>query len=431
MYRMSKVIAVSLTVAISASSFSKPNIIVIVSDDAGFNEFSINGSKEFNTPNIDSIGKNGVWFKSGYTSGPVCSPTRAGLLTGRYQQRFGHEFNFAPAMSETKGLPTNLKTGPDFLKAAGYKTVAIGKWHLGYAEKFHPLQRGFTDFYGFLAGSRTYFPIQPPKQSLVAMMLNKELIKEEFTYLTDELARKATETIEGPQTKPYFIYLAFNGIHSPSDALTADIEAVGPGSRAKKRAQMLALDRAVGTVIASVKRSGQESNTLICFVNDNGGATGHDNTPLQGHKGSLWEGGIRVPMLMSWAGQIKPGSLVDAPVMSFDLMATAMEVAGAKPTRGFEMDGKSLLAIAMGKTKRTPHDALFWRFGKKFAVRKGDWKYCDPEGTGSPKLFNLKEDVGEKIDRAAEQPKLVQELKKRYEDWDKKNVSALWQQASG
>ncbi|MFO1522737.1 MAG: sulfatase-like hydrolase/transferase [Kiritimatiellia bacterium] len=209
--------ATLFTLAAPAPAADRPNIVVLLSDDAGYHEFSMQGSKTIPTPRIDSIAKSGVYFSNGYVSGCVCSPTRAGLLTGRYQQRFGHEFNIPPVYSETNGLSLDETTLPAVLQPAGYRTIAIGKWHLGYAPKFHPLERGFTDYYGFLQGARSYVPL-PKASRLNQLLRDRKPVPEKFDYLTDHLASEAAEYIAKNKDRPFFLYLAFNATHGPHQA---------------------------------------------------------------------------------------------------------------------------------------------------------------------------------------------------------------------
>ena len=343
----------------------KPNIVVILSDDAGYNEFSLHGAAHFPTPRIDSIAANGVKFTRGYVSGTVCSPTRAGLLTGRYQNRFGHETNIPPVRSQVNGLNLSEKTIADALRGGGYRTIAIGKWHLGYAPKFHPMERGFTDYYGFLQGQRSYFPLEQPTV-LNQLLRDREPVRpEKFAYLTDELGRAAAEYIEKHKAAPFFLYLAYNATHGPNHTLPEDLAKTqgGPGN-AKHQAMSLALDRSVGTVLDALDRHGLTENTLVIFLNDNGGATGHDNTPLRGHKGQTWEGGVRVPFAMKWPAVLPKGKVLADPVISLDIMPTALAAAGIASPPGQPLDGVDLVPYASGKTAGRPHEVLYWKSGE-------------------------------------------------------------------
>ncbi|MCO6048072.1 sulfatase-like hydrolase/transferase [Aeoliella sp. ICT_H6.2] len=408
----------------------RPNIIVILADDAGYHEFSMQGSTTIPTPRIDSIAASGVKFSNGYVSGCVCSPTRAGLLTGRYQQRFGHEFNIPPAYSETNGLPLSEATIADAMKSAGYRTIALGKWHLGYAPKFHPLERGFTDYYGFLQGARSYWPLAKPTR-LNRLLHDREPVKpEEFDYMTDELGQKACEYIAQNRDQPFFMYLAFNATHGPLHATPADL-AKTEGD--KIAAMTIALDRAVGYVLDELEKQNLVDNTLVVFINDNGGATGHDNYPLRGHKGSTWEGGIRVPFAMQLPGVIPKGQVFEFPVIQLDLMATSMALAGVEQALGKPLDGVDLLPFVTGQNKGRPHQTLFWKNGDRWAVRDGDWKLVagnratkSTPGQMELELFDLSTDIGEQHNLAASHSVDVQRLQELYEAWKRDFPAPRW-----
>lgn len=438
-----------------ASSGPAPNIVVIISDDAGFNEFSIHGSTLFKTPRIDSIAQDGVHFTNGYTSGAVCSPTRAGLLTGRYQNRFGHEFNIPPVYSETNGLSLEETTLPEVLAAHNYQTIALGKWHLGYAPQFHPLSRGFSDYYGFLQGARSYFPLEEPT-ILNRLLRNREPIPETFDYMTDELGRVAANYIANRGKKPFFMYLAFNATHGPNHATESDLKQVkGGGGNETHRAMTAALDRAVGLVLDELDQQNIADNTLVFFLNDNGGVSSHDNTPLRGFKGSTWEGGIRVPFAMRWPKKIPAGRVIDAPVISLDIFPTALAAAGVTGTPGRPLDGVDLLPFANGSQTDRPHETLYWKNGSKWAVRHGDLKLVAGNTTSkkskkkkskartpknvvdasvatssehqtAPQLFNVAADPSETEDLAVKHPEIVAELRGMYEQWKKDFPPKSW-----
>ncbi len=432
----------SLVASANLFAAEKPNIIVIISDDAGYNEFSMNGGNPlFPTPRIDSIATNGVRFTNGYVSGTVCSPTRAGLLTGRYQNRFGHEFNVPPVYSEDNGLSLKETTIANALKSAEYRTIALGKWHLGYAPKFHPVERGFTDYYGFLQGARSYFPLQKPTM-LNRLLLDREPVAENFDYMTDELGRAAAEYIAKSKDKPFFIYLAYNATHGPNDATASDLATVkGGGGNEKHRAMTLALDRSVGIVLDELQKQLLTDNTLIFFVNDNGGVNGHDNTPLRGFKGSTWEGGTRVPFAIQWPAVLPKGKVLEAPVISLDIFPTAMAAAGVKISSGQPLDGVNLLPYMLGETKARPHQTLYWKSGNKWAVRDGDMKAVSGNSEvnagkgkntkkGNPStevlLFDLSNDISESNNLAASQPDDVARLVNLYTEWKKNFPAPTW-----
>lgn len=415
-----------LSQADSVRPAGKPNFVIILSDDAGYGEFSMTGSKSIQTPRIDSIAKSGIQFTNGYVSGTVCSPSRAGLLSGRYQQRFGHEFNIPPAYSETNGLPLTETLLPAVLKPAGYCTIALGKWHLGYAPKFHPMERGFTDYYGFLQGQRSYFPLPKPSR-LNRLLLGREPVaKEEFDYMTDHLASKTADYITKHKDEPFFIYLAFNATHGPNHATQADLEKAGGN---KIKAMTIALDRAVGTVLDSLKQNGVYDNALVAFINDNGGAIGHNNDPLRGMKSQTWEGGIRIPFAVQWPAAIPAGQKSDAPVIALDLFPTAMAAAGIDKSPGNPLDGVNLLPLMTGKTKDRPHQTLYWKSGSAWAVRDGDLKIVggnSDQKNAAPALFDLSKDAAEANNLAAERPDDVKRLRALYENWAATHQPTPW-----
>ncbi|MGC4017713.1 MAG: sulfatase-like hydrolase/transferase [Luteolibacter sp.] len=402
---------------LAAEPTPKPNLVIILSDDAGYNEFSLTGSKTIRTPRIDSIAEHGVRFTDGYVSGSVCSPSRAGLLAGRYQEHFGHEFNVPPGYSETNGLPLTETLLPAALKPAGYRTIALGKWHLGYAPKFHPMERGFSDYYGFLQGQRSYFPLAKPSRLNQFLRDREPITPENFTYMTDELAKGACDYIVKSKDQPFFLYLAFNATHAPMDCTKEDLAAAGGN---KIKAMTMALDRGVGTVLDCLKDNGLTDKTLVVFLNDNGGATGHDNTPLHGHKGSSWDGGIRVPFAMQWPGVIPAGQTYRHPVISLDLFATFIATAGIEKSPGKPLDGVNLIPFLTGKNPGRPHQTLYWKHGPAWSVRDGDLKLVGgntDQPSGQPGLFDLSTDISESKDLATSRPEEVKRLHALYDTW--------------
>jgi arylsulfatase A-like enzyme len=415
-----------------AAGAGKPSILFIVGDDMGYADVGFHGSKEIPTPNLDSLAKSGVNFTSGYVSAPYCSPCRAGLLTGRYQQKFGHEFN--PTATGT-GLPLTEKTIADRLKAAGYVTGLVGKWHLGNTPEMVPQKRGFDEFFGFLGGSHSYFRWN-------GMMRGSEPV-EGTEYFTDAFGREACDFIERHKGKPWFLYLAFNAVHTPMDA-TEERRAKFPKVADQKRqtydAMMLAMDENIGRVRKKLAETGQEENTLVIFIADNGGPTmpgttmnASINDPLRGSKRSTLEGGIRVPFVVSWKGQVKPG-VFEKPVIQLDLTATALDLAGA---RADNLDGVNLLPFLSGENKSAPHEALYWRFGDQMAIRVGDYKLVrydrnvdlrtgKREPATEPKLYNLSSDIGESKDLSASMPEKTKELQAKWDAWNATLMKPLW-----
>jgi arylsulfatase A-like enzyme len=414
----------------------RPNVILIVGDDMGYADVGVHGCKDIPTPNLDALARAGTRFTSGYVSGPYCSPTRAGLLTGRYQTRFGHEFNAGAAGT---GLPVTETTLADRLKGAGYATGWVGKWHLGAAERFHPQKRGFDDAFGFLGGAHPYFPAKGKGGPILRGTKDAN----ETEYLTDAFGREALAFVDRNKAKPFFLYLAFNAVHTPMDATEARLkkfEGIKDRQRRTYAAMMDAMDEAVGKLVAKLKEEKLEHNTLVFFFSDNGGPTmrgttinGSVNAPLRGSKRTTLEGGIRVPFFVKWPAKVPAGKAYDSPVIQLDVLPTALAAAGVEPKADWKLDGVNLLPHLTGDAKAAPHDALYWRFGAQMAVRKGDWKLVkydanaeDGKGTSPARLYNLADDIGEKADLAAKRPEKVKELQAAWDRWNEGNVAPLW-----
>lgn len=429
------ILSSSLTLA--QKKTQRPNIIVILSDDAGYADYQRYGNKEIPTPNINSLSDEGVLFTQGYVSASVCAPSRAGLLTGRYQQRFGFENNPTgkprPGYTKTDmGLDLNQKTIADRLKEVGYATLAVGKWHLGNEDKFFPLKRGFDEFFGFRDGHRDFFPYPKKPNRNHALWDNEKIVPEsEITYLTDMFTDRAIQFVQknAKTEKPFFIYLAYNAVHTPLQAKDEDLdEFVGAESEGRQTydAMLSNMDKNIGRLLKSLKDNEVDENTLIIFVNDNGGATNNfsDNGELRGMKGSLWEGGIRVGYAMRWKGKITPKSTYHNAVSSFDVMATCLAAAQNHNPSAFALDGVNLLPYVQGK-KGNPHKYLFWKRGAAAAVQSKNWKLIRVD-TNPVLLFNLQEDVSEKNNLAEKYPRKVKKLLRALEKWEKQLPPARW-----
>ena len=416
----------SLMAAVEGAA-KKPNVVYIVADDQGYGELGCQGCKEIPTPSIDSIAKNGVRFTNGYVSCPVCSPTRAGLMTGRYQQRFGHEFNPGPAeLAEPNfGLPLSQKTMADYMKAQGYATGVVGKWHLGYKPEFYPQKRGFDEFFGFLGGAHPYNGGGIEGDNAIR---RGSTPIEEQQYLTEAFGREAAAFIERHKDEPFFLYLPFNAVHGPLQESAKDKDLFPEITDPKRRiyAKMTkSMDYAVGAVLTKLRNLGLEENTLVIFHSDNGGptkSTTSGNGPLNGFKGDTLEGGIRIPFMMQWKGKLPAGKVDDRPVISLDVLPTVVAVAGGKAASNVE--GVDLLPYVTGKKGGKPHEALFWRYGNKWAARVGDWKLVN--NADSTKLFNLADDIGETHDLASEEADKYSQLDAAYKAWDAKNIPPAW-----
>jgi arylsulfatase A-like enzyme len=412
-----------------AASNRPPNIVLIVADDQGYHDLGVQGATDIKTPNIDQLAAEGVRFTQAYVTCPVCSPSRAGLLTGRYQVRFGHEFNPGPNAPATFGLPAEERTIANYLKDAGYATGLVGKWHLGYRPELQPTHRGFDSFFGFLGGNHSYVPKEP---SLPNNEVRRDTtVTSSPPYLTTAFNSEAVQFIDKNHERPFFLYLAYNAIHTPlqSPPGTEDRFANISPKRRQTMARMLsALDDGVGEMMAKLKEHHLEENTLVFYVSDNGGPTptnGSQNDPLRGFKGGTLEGGIRVPMIWRWPGRLPAGKVYDKPVITLDVLPTTLAAVGTTVPKSIALDGVDLLPYLAGTKSGDPHDTLFWRYGSQFAVRRGDWKlvqtFREPR-----KLYNLANDIAEKQDLSSSSPDKLRELQAAFDEWNKSNVPPRW-----
>lgn len=411
-------------------SARRPNIVLILADDLGYADLGITGCKDIATPHIDSIAANGVRFSDGYVSCPVCSPTRAGLMTGRYQERFGHWYNPGPPTKESEGLglPLTEVTMASLLKEAGYTTGLMGKWHLGHAPERHPMKRGFDEFFGFLGGSHDYF--KALAGTLNGIRRGDEPV-EEKAYLTEALARESKDFIIRHKEEPFFLYLSLNAVHTPMQAPFKYLERF-PDITDKKRkmhaAMISAMDDAVGDVLETLKTQGIFDNTLVIFLSDNGGPTqanGADNAPFSGGKGTILEGGIRVPFFMQWPAKFPAGEVYEKPVISLDLLPTALAVGGGTVPDSVHLDGINLTPFITKEKNGEPHDALFWAWHTQRVIRSGEWKLVT--GDDGEHLYNLEKDPAEKTDLAKEEAERVKKLREPLDAWASELQPPLWQ----
>ena len=427
-----------------SNAASKPNIIIIVADDLGYADLGIHGCKDIHTPHIDSIAKNGVRCTSGYVSGPYCSPTRAGLLTGRYQQRFGHEFNPGPAGNNSPafGLSLDETPLPQLLKNAGYKTGMVGKWHLGSTEKFNPINRGFDEYFGFLGGANSY----NHGKTIVSNIVRGTKPVDEKEYLTDAFAREAVAYVDKQKNAPFFLYLTFNAVHTPLQASPKhdiDIDRIPNPNRRTYASMLFAMDDAIGKLLAKLDKENLTENTLIFFISDNGGPESvnfSDNGHLKGVKATTWEGGIRVPFFVQWKAVLPKGKVYDNPVIQLDILPTVLAASGGEYSHKKKLDGVNLLPYFKGENKEPPHDALYWRFGAQMAIRMGDWKLtkapgedikfnrADMASAEGSHLYNLKEDIGEQKNLSATNPEKVKTLTQAWNQWNKDLEKPAWGQ---
>ncbi len=421
-------------------SVSRPNIVLILADDLGYGELGCYGGKDIPTPHIDSIATNGVRFSDGYVTAPYCAASRAGLLTGRYQTRFGFEFNPIGARNENPdvGLPDAEKTIADDLRNAGYVTSLVGKWHLGGTANFHPQRRGFDEFFGFLHEGHYFVP--PPWEGVKTWLRRKTLPDggqgrwtsadgrviwsthmgyfepaydannpvlrdsqpvNETEHLTDAITREAVDFVNRNHEQPFFLYVAYNAVHSPmqgTDKYLAKFSHIEDIHRRIFAAMLSHLDDGVGNILRTLEQNKISEDTLVVFLSDNGGPTREltsSNAPLRGEKGSVYEGGIRIPFLMQWPNQLPKDATYSHPVTSLDLSATFRSISG-QPHR--DTDGVNLLPFLTGTITKPPHTELFWRIGGRQALRAGEWKIVR-HGRGNSaanwELYHLAVDLDE------------------------------------
>ena len=426
---------------IDAQNKSKPNLIVIMADDLGYADVGFNGCKDIPTPNIDNIANEGIRFDEGYVTFPVCGPSRAGFLTGRYQDRFGFTTN--PSIDPNNpiaGLPIEEETMAQVLKKANYNNAIIGKWHMGTNAVFHPLERGFDYFYGFLSGGHNYFPekltlnnlseVKRKWQWYSTKIIENKAPVEIKEYLTDALSNAAVNFIDKQikDNQQFMLYLAYNAPHTP---LQADEKYLSrfPNIEDKKRktyaAMVSALDDGVGRVLDALEKKGLDEDTIIVFLSDNGGARNNasDNGPLRGLKGDLFEGGVRVPFAIRWKGVIPEGNSYKNPVSSLDIMATIVAQTNVKINPERPLDGVDLIPFLTGKNNGAPHDYLFWRKWDQnaMAIRHGNYKLVanKKQDQETPKLFDLSIDVSESKNLKSEKLKISKDLQKKWNNWNK------------
>jgi arylsulfatase A-like enzyme len=471
-----------------AEDLKRPNIIVIVADDLGYGDLSSYGSKVIRTPNIDAMAADGVRFTQGYVTHPVCAPSRAAILTGRYQQRFGYEFN--PVGRDRRGGVALSETFVgQAMRDAGYRTGMVGKWHLGQAAGYHPLDRGFDEFFGMTAGGSSFMIAPQPgdefhtppgseasERTSAVDPLPKDATPQdrmEYTrrmapilrgrtpvdvkaYLTDAFTDEAVRFIGANKDRPFFLYLAYNAPHTPLQVTAKYAQRYRHVSEKGTRvyaAMVSALDDGVGAVRAKLKAEGLERNTLVIFISDNGCAAyvlgACSNAPLNGFKGTHLEGGVRVPYIVTWPGKVPAGRVDPRMVSSLDIAPTAMALAQATSPK--PSDGVNLIPYLTGRKEAAPHATLYWRAGPNFAIRDGDWKFwlankappgaaagdsaaITPDGTPatvSPlgqhaMLYDLKRDPGERRNIAPRNPRVVATLQGKLKAWDAGNAPPQW-----
>ena len=463
-------------------TIKKPNIVVILADDLGKTDISLYGSPYLTTPHIDAIGKEGVIFSEGYVTAPICSPSRAGLLTGRYQQRFGYEYqpherypqnrlelwffkhiintgdwlvadqNQFPRKSDQilQGLPPTEFTIAELLKKEGYQTGIFGKWHLGAHEQNIPINLGFDYHYGFYEAFTLYD--DPNAENLInqqhtdfsndhiwgkgrsgtcAIRKNHQVIQE-TEFLTDKITEEAIQFMTANKDRPFFTYIPYLTPHTPFQITKDYFDKFAHIKDRNKRvyyAMIASLDDAVGKIIATIKSLNLEENTIVFFLSDNGGATytkATDNAPLKGGKFTNFEGGLNVPFMMKWPSRIPKGKIFSKPVISLDVFATTMAVANVNLPKDRVYDGVNLLPFLQEDNTDNPHEALYWRSRNHKAIRKGNWKLVMDEMSGNKALYQLSTDKIEAIDAQQQQPEIVQDLENTYNQWAQTLMPPLW-----
>jgi len=408
----------------SSKGSERPNIILIMADDLGYGDISCYGSKKIKTPNIDTLAKGGMKFTDYHSNCPVCSPTRAALLTGRYQQRAGIEgVIYAKNPARQTGMALEEITFAEVLKGCGYVTGIFGKWHLGYKVEFNPAKQGFDEFRGYVSGNVDYHS-HLDGAGIEDWWKNLEKVPEEG-YCTDLITKHGVDFVERHKDEPFCLYLPYEAPHYPYQGRKDPPERFAGGKKGKKaqgreitrayKEMVEVMDEGIGRIVDTVKRLGLERKTFIFLCSDNGATKSGSNGALSGYKGSLWEGGHRVPAVASWPGKIMPGTITDQTVLGMDLFATLVSVAGTKLPPGLKLDGVDLLGMLI-KDKKLPERTLFWRYRNEKAVRKGPWKLL-VQGK-DVKLFNLDDDLAEKKNLAEAEPGKVKALEAELSAWE-------------
>lgn len=402
----------------------RPNILFILADDLGYGDLSSYGRPDYQTPVLDKLAKDGVRFTDAYAAGPVCTVTRVGFHTGRYPHRLPvGAGGVLTADDEKLGIPVGHPTLASRLKDNGYENILIGKWHIGRAKEFRPIQRGYDEYFGFLTGTADYFSYRNTAGQ-PDLWENEERSKAQG-YTTDMFTERAVQVIRRQRNRPFYLSLHYNAPHSPwegpgDQALdhTHDVQRGGPeGSPSKYAEMMKSLDDGIGRVLRALADSNLERNTLVIFTSDNGGIQYGRNWPFSFQKGSCWEGGIRVPGIVRWPGVVAPGQETAQAAITMDWTATILSVSGAKADPSYPLDGEDLLPVCTGD--QPVHDrTLFWRNNQQDAVRNGKWKYLRQQRGGQEQLFDLTADPGEKNDLKERNPEIFSSLQAKYKDWN-------------
>ncbi|MGF1701924.1 sulfatase [Photobacterium makurazakiensis] len=444
--------AVSMTVlaALGSSAVayaeapSQPNVVLLFADDMGYADAGFqNQSKDVETPNLDRLAASGAILTAGYVTAPVCGPSRAGLTTGRYQQRFGYHNNTGPFVREEgiiQGMPDDQLTFGHYFQQAGYTTGMIGKHHDGKQRHYWPHHRGFDEFYGFNNGAANYF-VGPNNQQNVkrkpfSSIYRNDVLDDNFDeYLTDRFGTEAVSFIERHKEDPFFLYVPFNGIHGPLQATEEDLkrfEHIENEKRRKLVAMNYNLDKNIGRILDSLEENDLTENTIVVFLSDNGGKYEGNysyNHPLRAEKGTLWDGGMRIPFAISWPGTIPAGQTIDDPIISLDLVPTFAAATNMEVQAEWQLDGVDILPLLKGEEEKLENRFLFWNTSTAGAVRDQDWKLVMPNIRNKRprvQLFNISNDISESKDLAKEHPEQVKRLQDAWNAWDAENEDAKW-----
>ncbi|MBK1853635.1 sulfatase-like hydrolase/transferase [Verrucomicrobiaceae bacterium 5K15] len=424
----------------------KPNIIVIMADDLGYNDLGVYGCKDIPTPHLDKLAKEGVRFTSAYVTWPMCGPSRAGFLTGKHQSKFGYYKNVSAPFDPQQGLP-KMETIASLLQKQGYVTGGVGKWHMGTTNDQHPNAMGFDDWFDFLGGGLMYFPLDHPSykgrfspmkkplnhkylQHTLPVIHNRKPVQWE-QYLTRELTDAGIRFLVENTEKPFFLFMSYNAPHldleAPQQTIAkfppkkmSKLPGVSPKSRSIYGAMVYEMDQGIGKLLAKVDALGLSDNTVIWFLSDNGGMRKtSDNRPLRGAKGSSYEGGIRVPMFVKWPGKTASGKVLTDAITSLDIGATSLAMAGGQPQQA-GLHGKDIRSYLTQESTQAPHQTLYWHTARNMdpegVIREGDFKLIIRNNR--VELYHLKDDLGEKHNLAAKYPEKVQSMKARWLEWD-------------
>jgi arylsulfatase A-like enzyme len=407
-----------------STSSRRPNVLFILADDMGYGDLSCYGRPDYQTPVLDNLARQGIRFTSAYAAAPVCTPTRCAFVTGRYPHRLAVGLK-EPLTDPTSdiGLPPEHPTVASLLKANGYQTALVGKWHLGWKPEFGPNRHGYEEFFGILSGATDYFTHRAEDFNGSDLWENLTPVQRPG-YLTDLLTEKAVEFIGRPRNRPFYLSLHYTAPHSPWEgpedaAIDHQRHGRGPmveGGSLKVYASLVrSMDAGIGRVLQALARAKLERETLVIFTSDNGGERYSFNWPFSSGKMSLWEGGTRVPAIVRWPGVIRPGQTTEQAAITMDWTTTILAAAGTAPDAAYALDGENLLPVCAGT--RPAYDRTFcWRTTTEAAARMGRWKYLR-ESSGDH-LFDLSSDPGEKVNLRNHQVEVFERIKNLYGEWN-------------